>query len=172
MNKRLTEIRKNQKMTMEQFGNSLGVTKAAISRLEKGERNLTEQMIKAICREFNVNEHWLRTGEGSLTNPLSPPEEVEFLVRELLDYKSRDEKNPYYDMLIDMMKTYQALDPNSQLVIQNYFKNLRNNIVSTNKTKTVEETIDEKVSRYRKELELEARQTAESSAYNEEKRNA
>ncbi len=64
-------------------------------------------------------------------------------------------------MLIDMMKTYQELDPNSQLVIQNYFKNLRNNIASTDKTKTIEAAIEEKVSRYREELELEARQTAE-----------
>ena len=47
------------------FGERIGVTATAISKLEKGERNITEQMVLAICREFNVNEEWLRSGEGS-----------------------------------------------------------------------------------------------------------
>lgn len=37
-----------------------------ISRYEKGERNLTDRTISAICREFNVNEEWLRIGEGEI----------------------------------------------------------------------------------------------------------
>lgn len=164
MNKRLTEIRQTQKMTMEQFGKSLGVTKAAISKLENGQRNLTEQMIKAICREFNVNEHWLRTGEGSPTKDLSPTEEVEALVRKVIDYNNRDEKNPFYDMIIDMMKTYHDLDPESQLVIQSYFENLRL-AIGSRETDTVESEIDKKVAEYRRELELEARQGIRLSAY-------
>ena len=51
-------------MTLEKFGKSLGVGKTAISNIENNNRNLTEQMILSICREFNVNEEWLRTGEG------------------------------------------------------------------------------------------------------------
>ncbi len=161
MHERLKKIRSENKLTQEEFGRTIGIGKTSVSKLDSGENNPSERTIKLICSEFNVNERWLRTGEGSPANPLSPSEEIEFLVRELLDYKSRDKKNPYYDMLIDMMKTYQELDPNSQLVIQNYFKNLRNNIASTDKTKTIEAAIEEKVSRYREELELEARQTAE-----------
>ena len=141
MHERFKKIRSENKLTQEEFGRTIGIGKTSVSKLESGENNPSERTIKLICSEFNVNEHWLRTGEGSLTNPLSPPEEVEFLVRELLDYKSRDKKNPYYDMLIDMMKTYQELDPNSQLVIQDYFKSLRNNIASTDKTKTIKTTI-------------------------------
>lgn len=72
MNKRLTQIRKSLNMTMGNFGERLGVTKAAISKLEKGERNLTEQMIKAICREFEINEEWLRTGKGEMKIPINP----------------------------------------------------------------------------------------------------
>lgn len=141
MHERFKKIRSENKLTQEEFGRTIGIGKTSVSKLESGENNPSERTIKLICSEFNVNEHWLRTGEGSPTNPLSPPEEVEFLVRELLDYKSRDKKNPYYDMLIDMMKTYQELDPNSQLVIQDYFKSLRNNIASTDKTKTIKTTI-------------------------------
>ena len=141
MHERFKKIRSENKLTQEEFGQATGIGKIPVSKLKSSENNLSERTIKLICPAFNVNEHWLRTGEGSPTNPLSPPEEVEFLVRELLDYKSRDKKNPYYDMLIDMMKTYQELDPNSQLVIQDYFKSLRNNIASTDKTKTIKTTI-------------------------------
>lgn len=66
MNNRIKIIRTSEKLNMEQFGNRLGVTRSAISRIEKGERNLTEQMILSICREFNINENWLRTGEGKM----------------------------------------------------------------------------------------------------------
>lgn len=62
MNERLIYIRKTLDLTQEQFGNRLGVTRAAISRLESGGRNITEQMIMSICREFNVREEWLRYG--------------------------------------------------------------------------------------------------------------
>ena len=42
------------------------MTKTAISRIEKGERSLTEQMTKSICREFSVDYMWLTTGEGEM----------------------------------------------------------------------------------------------------------
>ncbi len=63
---RVTIIRKDKKLTMEKFGKHLGVTKTAISRIESGINNLTNANIMAICREFNVNEKWLRTGEGDI----------------------------------------------------------------------------------------------------------
>ena len=65
---RVNAVRKKEEMTMEQFGKKLGVQKSAISKIEKGERNLTEQMLLSICREFGVNEVWLRTGEGGVEN--------------------------------------------------------------------------------------------------------
>ena len=72
MNERLKEIRKSNNLTLEEFGKRLGVTSAAISRLEKGNRNITEQMVLAICREFDINENWLRTGEGKMYRPANP----------------------------------------------------------------------------------------------------
>ncbi len=47
---------------MDKFGECIGVTKAAISKIEKGQRGVTDQMIKSICREFGYNEEWLRDG--------------------------------------------------------------------------------------------------------------
>lgn len=63
---RIKDVRNSLGLTLEKFGKKLGVTKTAISRLEKGERSLTEQMTKSICREFSVDYMWLTTGEGEM----------------------------------------------------------------------------------------------------------
>lgn len=59
-------IRKSLSLTLEKFGEKLGVGKTAISKIEKGNVNLTNQMAKSICREFNVNYDWLMNGEGEM----------------------------------------------------------------------------------------------------------
>ena len=66
MNERLKAIRKELSLSQEAFGKKLGVTGAGISKIESGDRSLTEQMILAICREFNVREEWLRNGSGEM----------------------------------------------------------------------------------------------------------
>lgn len=62
MKDRLNLLRKTLKLNQNDFGKKLGVTNTAISKLEKGERNFTDQMILSICREFNVSEEWFRNG--------------------------------------------------------------------------------------------------------------
>lgn len=62
----MKEVRKSLNLTLEKFGGKLGVGKTAISKIEKGENNLTEANIRAICREFNVDYIWLTTGEGEM----------------------------------------------------------------------------------------------------------
>ena len=65
-NERVKEVRKTLNLTLEKFGARLGVTKQTVSRIENGVNNVTEQMTKAICREFNVDYAWLTTGEGEM----------------------------------------------------------------------------------------------------------
>lgn len=72
---RIRKIRKMLKMTMEQFGEKIGVTKSTISNIENGNRNATEHMLLSICRAYDVNENWLRTGEGSVFVELPPEDE-------------------------------------------------------------------------------------------------
>lgn len=67
---RVKNIRKSLNMTLEKFGEKLGVTKVAISNIEKGNRNLTEQMVKSICREYNVNYDYLMYGKGDMFDDL------------------------------------------------------------------------------------------------------
>lgn len=69
MNNRIALLRKTLSLTMEEFGKRVGVTRSAISNIENGKRNLTDQMILSICREFNVNENWIKTGQGEMFTP-------------------------------------------------------------------------------------------------------
>ena len=66
MNSRLYKVRKVLKMSQVEFGREIGVSGAAISRIEKGERGLTEQMLKSVCREYHVRREWLTEGTGEM----------------------------------------------------------------------------------------------------------
>lgn len=63
---RVRMIRKhpNVNLTLEKFGEKLGIKKSALSLIENGKNNLTEQMAKSICREFRVNYFWLTEEKG------------------------------------------------------------------------------------------------------------
>lgn len=63
---RIKELRKTLSLTLEKFGQRIGVGKSTISDLENGRRSLSEHMTKSICREFNVDYIWLTTGEGEM----------------------------------------------------------------------------------------------------------
>lgn len=63
---RVREIRKSLGLTLEKFGEKLGVGKTAISKIEHEQCSLTDANIKLICREFGVNYIWLTTGEGEM----------------------------------------------------------------------------------------------------------
>lgn len=123
---RVKQIRKNKGMTLEKFGERVGVTKQTVSRIENGVNALTEQMLLSVCREFDVNEQWLRTGEGEMFKERSPSEEIGYYVEDLLEYDGHG--NPFYDMIIEMMKTYVELDEKSQAVIRGYFQTVSDGI--------------------------------------------
>lgn len=80
MNERIISIRKDSNLTMDEFGKRIGVTRSAISNIESGKRNITDQVVLAVCREFRVNESWLRYGTGEKYRDISMEEEIaEFL---------------------------------------------------------------------------------------------
>lgn len=122
---RVKKVRKSKEMTMEKFGERLGVTRTAISNIEKGYRGLTEQMLKAICREFNVNETWLRTGDGDMPQKLSEEEEIADLVSDVLE---NGKDNEFYGIILEIIRTYNELSPGSQEVIKNFSKKLGENL--------------------------------------------
>ena len=74
---RIRELRKTLKLTQSKFGEIIGLKQNSVALIEAG-RETSDQTIFAICREFRVNEAWLRTGEGEMFVP-SPEDEIEQL---------------------------------------------------------------------------------------------
>lgn len=66
MNDRIRELRKYLGLTQKQFAAKIGITNSSISRIEKGITTITESNILSILRTFNVNDKWLRYGEGPM----------------------------------------------------------------------------------------------------------
>lgn len=108
---RVREIRKALNLTLEKFGEKLGVGKGAISKIEKDDRNLTEQMAISICREYNVNYDYLMNGEGEMFDTL-PQTILEELCKQY-DLDDLDRK------LIDL---YLTLDPDVRQAIKKHIR--------------------------------------------------
>lgn len=70
MKERLKQIREQAGVSQTELARRVGVTRSTVSKLESGDINFTEQMIKSICREFNVNYFWLTKGEGEMFDAL------------------------------------------------------------------------------------------------------
>lgn len=76
MKDRIKQLRKMLSLTQADFGASIGVKGNTITNYETGLRTPSDSVILSICREFNVSEQWLRTGEGEPFVPLSRDEEI------------------------------------------------------------------------------------------------
>jgi transcriptional regulator with XRE-family HTH domain len=68
MNERIKQLRNNLRLTQEDFGKLIKVAKTTVSTMEIGKQPITERNILTICEKFDVNETWLRTGEGEMFN--------------------------------------------------------------------------------------------------------
>lgn len=77
MNERISLVRKEAGLTQEEFGAKVGgLSRNYIWMIEKGDRVPSDRTISDICREFDVNEEWLRTGAGEMFKPKSRNEEL------------------------------------------------------------------------------------------------
>lgn len=65
-NERIKEVRKSLGLTLEKFGERIGLKKSAVSLIENGKNSVTDANVKAICREFGVDYIWLATGDGEM----------------------------------------------------------------------------------------------------------
>ena len=83
MGERVKELRKALGLSGEKFGEKIGVTRSAISDIERGRNGLSDSNILAICREFNVNEEWLRTGTGEMFKDMTLDEEIISFIGEI-----------------------------------------------------------------------------------------
>ncbi len=113
MKERIRELRKHLNMTMDEFGARIGLSKAAISLIESGRNGARDQTIFAICREFGVNEQWLRTGEGEMFEQTR----ASVLDRLSTEYDLSREQRSVIEAFLD-------LDPQERDVILKYVHNV------------------------------------------------
>ena len=110
MKDRLKILRKELRLTQQELADRVGISRGNIAAYEVGKNSPSDAVISLICREFNVNEVWLRNGSGSMFQERSEEDEIKSLVSSLLD-PNRDKM---YDVIIEFMKVYTSLSPNSQ----------------------------------------------------------
>lgn len=76
MNERIKKLRQELGLSQDEFGRRLGVTRGAVTNIELNKVEPKPLFVDLICREFNVSETWLRTGEGEMFQPKSRNEEL------------------------------------------------------------------------------------------------
>lgn len=83
MHERIKQLRKELGLTQQEFANRLNIKRGAIANYEIGRNEPIDAVISLICREFNINEEWLRTGKGEMKMPISGEERYSINIAKL-----------------------------------------------------------------------------------------
>lgn len=116
MKDRIKELRKHLKLNQTEFGQRIGVKQGTIAGYENGLRIPLDTVIASICREFDVNEKWLRNGEGPMFVELTPDEEFDKICLEI--QISDDE------IIKKIMRAYWQLDKEDRQAVQRLIDNI------------------------------------------------
>ena len=84
-NERIKEVRKTLGLTLDRFGEHVGMKKSSISQVESGINAVSGQLRTAVCREFHVREEWLRTGEGEMFEERTPDQAIFDMAADLVN---------------------------------------------------------------------------------------
>ncbi len=84
MKERIKQIRRERNLTQQAFADKLRITRNNVAGYEAGTRNPSDAVISLICREFNVNEDWLRNGTGEMFIEQTVDEQIETFIGNLL----------------------------------------------------------------------------------------
>lgn len=76
MKDRIRKLRKTLDLTQEEFSKRLGITRTAVAQYETGRNDPVSSVVSLICKEFNVNEEWLRTGSGEMFVQMSKEDKL------------------------------------------------------------------------------------------------
>lgn len=159
---RIKKIRKSLDLTQEAFASRIGSVQNTITGYESGRRNPSAPVISLICKDFNVNEEWLRDGTGEMFAP-DASDELEALVKRY-DLSNADQvliekyinlkagsRETIIDFITDVVAALEDLDPNAKAFPSGSASEL---------------DIDAEVEAYRQQLELQKKAAAGSSLSN------
>lgn len=102
MNERIALVRKSLGLTQEKFAEKVGLSRNFMWMIESGTRVPSDRTISDICREFNVNETWLRTGEGEMFNQITRSEKITSFLTEITEDEGDDFKRRFVEMLAEL----------------------------------------------------------------------
>ncbi len=167
MNQRLKGLRKQLGLTQEEFADRLGVKRSAISNYEIGRNEPIDAVISLICREFNVSEQWLRTGEGEMFNqPQSRKDEIQRIVERMMEGRKAEFKYRLISVL-------NRLDEDQWGALEDYLWEILDGRSAVPEQAPLparpetEQEIDQEVERYRQQLLSEKIRAAQVSSVKE-----
>lgn len=102
MNERIALVRKSLGLTQEKFAEQVGLSRNFMWMIESGTRVPSDRTISDICREFNVNETWLRTGEGEMFNQITRSEKIAAFLGDITENDGDDFKRRFVEMLAEL----------------------------------------------------------------------
>lgn len=125
MKDRIKKVRKELELTQQELADKIGVKQNTIATYEMGRTNPSDQCIRSICREFGVNEQWLRTGEGEMFEQLTDQQKLMKYTALLLKGKDSAVVSAIQALII----TYEQLDAASKATLEKialqYIENLK-----------------------------------------------
>lgn len=120
MKERIRLLRKELKLNQSEFGEKVGVKGNTIGNYELGLRNPSEAVIFSICREFNVNETWLRTGQGEMFIQISENDEYTKAAESIAQNNDIE--------IMSLLVEYWKLDDTSKTIFKNFLRNVSERI--------------------------------------------
>lgn len=117
MKDRIKKIRKELDLTQQEFADKLGIKRNTVASYETGKSNLSDGAVSLICREFSVNEEWLRTGKGEMFIEQSQDEQIAAFVGNIL----KDEDDSFKRRLVSGLA---ALDDNGWNVLEKFLDSI------------------------------------------------
>lgn len=92
MNERFKQIRKALGMTQDEFSSKISLSRNFIAQIESGTKTPSDRTVSDVCREFNVSEKWLRTGNGEMFVPETKDEQISKMLADVLKCEDSDFK--------------------------------------------------------------------------------
>ena len=114
MNERIRLLRKELGLNQSDFGNKIGVKQGTVAGYESGARTPLDAVVSSICREFDVNEEWLRTGEGEMFEQMTEQQTLLKYTGMLL----KDKDSAIVNAIQSFIVTYEQLDDTSKATLE------------------------------------------------------
>ncbi len=124
MNERIRLLRKELGLNQSDFGNKIGVKQGTVAGYESGARTPLDAVVSSICREFDVNEEWLRTGEGEMFEQMTEQQKLLKYTGMLL----KDKDSAIVNAIQSFIVTYEQLDDTSKATLEKIAQQFINNL--------------------------------------------